>query len=273
MIITKIYGGLGNQMFQYAIGRSLSINKNKKLYLESSSFSSYKLRNYQLDIFNINVSIINRFYLKFLLFFKLAKKVKEQEPFFKKDGEIPLGHIIFLDGYWQCEDYFKDIRKELLEDFKLKVDLDSENKKILNLIKSKNSVSLHVRRGDYVENSKTNQVHGTCSLDYYKKAIEYIKKNVKNPHFFIFSDDIDWCKENIKLRKEESFFVDINSPEKGYFDLELMKNCKHFIIANSSFSWWGAWLSENSKKIIIAPKQWLRSKDEGELVPKSWIRL
>ena len=148
---------------------------------------------------------------------------------------------------------------------------DEENQLILDKILETNSVSLHIRRGDYVSLDYVNKIHGVCALDYYKRAIEYITKRVNPPHFFLFSDDIDWVVENLKM--EHPFtVVDINKG-KGWLDMNLMKQCKHNIIANSSFSWWGAWLNENPQKIIIAPEKWTARKQKCDIVPLGWVKL
>jgi hypothetical protein len=137
-------------------------------------------------------------------------------------------------------------------------------------------VSVHIRRGDYVTNSHTNAVHGTCSLEYYENAINYISEKVKAPHFFVFSDDYKWALENFKNRSYPVTCIS-NNADKNYEDLTLMYNCKHHIIANSSFSWWGAWLNPNEDKIVIGPKQWFKSKkqstDTKDVMPKEWVKM
>ena len=156
----------------------------------------------------------------------------------------------------------------------LKVPLGSRNKELLSLIRTVNSVSLHIRRGDYVSNPDTNSALGTCSLEYYRHCIEHIASNVENPHFFLFSDDINWVRDNLKI-KYPTTVVDGNSADTNYADLHLMSNCKHNIIANSSFSWWGAWLNNNPDKIIIAPKIWFANSPltPKEIIPENWLKL
>ena len=144
--------------------------------------------------------------------------------------------------------------------------------KYLNLIKNKNSVAIHIRRGDYLNNPKVRYVHGILKEDYYKKSISYLKKRVKNPFFFIFSDDVELVKKTFFFFNKEKFiFIDAKSSINA---LHLMSNCKHFIIANSTFSWWGAWLSKNKHKIICAPKKWLRAKiSTPDIIPDSWVKI
>jgi hypothetical protein len=178
----------------------------------------------------------------------------------------------YFGGYYQTEKYFADLREELLEDFSLNVELGFKNEKMLEKIKNCESISLHIRRGDYLKRIDT---YGTCSIEYYKNAIERILKNanLQAPVIFVFSDDYKWVKENLKF-PYETIYADINSSDKGYFDLELMKNCKHNVIANSSFSWWGAWLNENPDKIVVAPKPWFKYlKTDGDLIPENWTQL
>jgi len=177
----------------------------------------------------------------------------------------------YYNGYFQNESYFKNEREAILKCFSSKNPLDEKNQLVLNKITETNSVSLHVRRGDYVTLESASKFHGVCPLEYYEKAIAHIAKRVDNPHFFLFSDDIDWVIKNMKI--EHPFtIVDFNQG-KGWLDLELMKHCKHNIIANSSFSWWGAWLNENTQKIVIAPKKWNTQNKKCEIIPNEWIKL
>ena len=136
------------------------------------------------------------------------------------------------------------------------------------------SVCIHIRRGDYVEDIITNQFHGVCNLDYYYRSIEYIASKIKNPYFFVFSDDPLWVKQNLIL-KYPCDYIDQNFGKKDYEDMRVISKCKHNIIANSSFSWWGAWLNINPNKIVIAPKNWFKSKaiNTKDLIPESWFKI
>jgi len=268
-------------MFQYALGKNLALKNNTILKFDVSELEQDKLRNYELAIFNIPGNIASRFTMMFVRMFnnRIVSKIlaqyylyiKQQDIYFNEKILLKKGNI-YLDGYWQSENYFKEIRKIIIEDFRIRYKPDKRNNSMIGIIKNSNSVCIHIRRGDYINNTKTNKFHGACSLKYYYNAIEIVVKKVRNPSFFIFSDDHQWAKTNLKLEYPTTY-VDINSSEKGYEDLRLMSNCKHFIIANSSFSWWGAWLSNNPNKIVCAPKRWFRSIDEGDIVPKSWIRV
>ncbi|MCK4744844.1 alpha-1,2-fucosyltransferase, partial [Candidatus Parcubacteria bacterium] len=195
---------------------------------------------------------------------------KEQHSHFDSKILKLIGNI-YLDGYWQSEKYFKNIENSIRKEFTLKNDLQLKAKKLLRKIKNTESISIHIRRNDYISHKPANQYHGVCHLSYYKKAINVIIKKIDDPHFFVFSDDIDWCKKNLKI-KFPTIFVEGN---KDYEDLILMSKCKHNIIANSTFSWWGAWLNNNPNKIVIAPKKWFRKKsiNTKDLIPKTWIKI
>ncbi len=286
MIISKIIGGLGNQFFQYAVARKLAYELNTELYLDITGYKNQEnitQREFHLDKYHSEFKIADSeifsrkkitkvFKYRLLNFFynnQFLLKINEKDKYFHPLN-ISKNDDIYLNGYWQSEEYFKNIRNIILNEFRLKQELNSKNKKMLNKIKKNNSVTVHFRRTDYVSDKKTNQFHGVCSKNYYKNAVEILNNKIRNPHYFIFSDDINWCKKNVRLDKNQTF-VDINS--EGYLDFELMKNCKHFIIANSTFSWWGAWLSTNKNKLVIAPQQWFNKKDEGDTIPRTWIRI
>jgi len=285
LIISRLTGGLGNQMFQYAIAKSLAKKNNDTFKLDISFYPKQTLRKYELNLFNIKENIAsdhecNQLRGKEDFLFKVFKKLgfekrpnsyyKEKEIAIFDDNIFHLKGDIYLDGYWQNENYFKDIRNDILKNFTLKQDISKEAKNYLEQIKNSNSVSLHIRRGDYVQNIDTNKTHGICDINYYKKAIKYIRDNVSNPIFYIFSDDIKWCKENFNFLEKKIF---IDKTKSALEDLELMKNCKYNIIANSTFSWWGAWLNENKEKIVIAPKTWWSVRPNKTIVSKNWIIL
>jgi len=285
MIITNVYGGLGNQMFQYAFGKSLAYKQNKQLLIDNSIFDQYELRKFLLDKFNLSYAIATKDEIKQ---YELSNKFKryflrhinsyipfKSNYFFEKkefcfDKEVFNSSSKYFAGYWQSFKYFSQIRELLLKEFTLVEPIDQQNLILQNKIINNSSVSLHIRRGDYIILSKNKSGQALCPISYYEKAIKYIGQNVENPYFFIFSDDIQWVKENLPIQYNAEF-IDINSkaPEK---DLILMKNCKDNIIANSSFSWWGAWLNENPKKIVIAPKMWMNDMESSDdLIESDWI--
>lgn len=292
MIISNIIGGLGNQMFQFATGRALSIHTKQSLALDISGFNSYPLHNgFELQrVFKLPSSVasesdiakvIGRFpalAIRIGLPSKYCKLIARhnyiKEPSFKYwDGLLELPGNHYLDGYWQSEKYFKDFSEQIRRDFVFRSEMTEANKSIALQIKDSCSVSCHIRRGDYVANIKAYQTHGVCSLDYYANSIDLIRAKLISPRFFIFSDDQDWVKSNLTF-PENSVFVGGNHGIHSFRDMQLMSLCKHHIIANSSFSWWGAWLNPNESKIIIAPKKWFSvAIDDGDLIPDSWIRL
>ena len=181
---------------------------------------------------------------------------------------------LYLDGYWQSEKYFVSYRDDLLKAFTLKADLHEQTLRYRKMIEESKAVSLHIRRGDYISNPHTNSVHGTCSLEYYKKAVNQITKRVKNPHFYIFSDDLAWTKENLSFIKVVTF-VELDEKIPDHEEMYLMSWCQHNIIANSSFSWWGAWLNQNPHKTVIAPKKWFNDTtiNTNDLIPEDWLCL
>ena len=283
MIIVKITGGLGNQLFQYALGRAQSLKLNCDLVLDISFYSRQTLRKYELDRFNIKARLATKAELEksgagthFIarIIRKLGltsvfypKYIKELESirYVSKIDECTSGS--YLEGYWQNPQYFEEYKKVLCEDFEPVESISATAIRWLEKIKNSESVSLHVRRGDYVENAHTNSVHGVCSLEYYRKAIAHVQQTIETPAFYIFSDDIHWCKDNFGFINNANFVDDTNT---AIDDLILMKNCKANIIANSTFSWWAAWLSNT--EITIYPKAWFNDAPRNlvSLFPVGW---
>jgi len=276
MVITKISGGLGNQMFQYAIAKSIAIKNNDKFSLDVSFYPKQTLRKYELNLFNIEEDLQNAENI----FDKIKRKLGfiSKEYFIEKEIAVFDKEVfdykdkIILDGYWQNEKYFKDIKDEIVKDFIPKNSISDEAKEYLRLIKSLMSVSLHIRRGDYVQDNTTNINHGICGIEYYKEAIKYFENKYTNITFFIFSDDIAWCKENFEFIDNKVF---VDNTKSAIDDLELMKNCKYNIIANSTFSWWGAWLNDNKNKVVVSPKQWFTKKEwqDKNIACDDWIKI
>ena len=261
MIISKIQGGLGNQMFQWAYGRYLSYKYQKELRLDSN-FYSFKVpgmpqREFLLSKFpNIKPNTDLKISLN-------GPVYKIEDNFTFKEIPNPLESNYYLDGYWQSEKYFKEIESLIREDFK------PSDETIDKLLKTplidKNTISLHIRRTDYVT---SNGYHPVQTIEYYKKAIDIIGDY---DYIFVFSDDLKWCKENLNF--ENMIFID------GFTDIEdlyLMSMCKNNIIANSSFSWWGAWLNTNPDKKVIAPIRWfgdMAKINTSDIIPDSWIKI
>ncbi|MBW7675616.1 alpha-1,2-fucosyltransferase [Chryseobacterium chendengshani] len=293
MVAVELIGGLGNQMFQYATAKALSLHRNELLLLDSRLFDNYKLHSYSLNHFNIEASVVkNNLPLKtpsfskrvihkilqkldaFILKNKVFSIYQEKDLRFDKTLFKTNKKNIYLKGYFQSEKYFLRFEDEIRRDFEIITALKKETRDMLKIIEAGDSVSLHIRRGDYISNANANAVHGTCNLDYYHRAITIIQEKIKDPAFFIFSDDIDWAKENLKI-DNTIYFVDFNDSSTNYEDIKLMSACKHNIIANSSFSWWGAWLNSSKNKIVIAPSKWFNTDklNSEDIIPESWMKI
>jgi len=286
MIIVNIKGGLGNQMFQYALGKHLTLKNNDELKLDTESIIRANeigniYRPFALSDLNIKKEIATTEEIKSLKYpYGILSKVWRQFSFkilrrfnvlFNPSVLNGTGNI-YLDGYWQSPNYFRDIRDVLLEEFTLTAALSTEAASYANTISEKVAVSLHVRRGDYVTNPRVLKEYGVCSIEYYKRAIEHIESSVDSPTYFVFSDDIEWVEENLPLAGNTVFVKgkDVTDTE----ELTLMSKCQHNIIANSSYSWWGAWLNQNQNKIVVAPTPWFeREPYDKDLIPNSWIQL
>ena len=288
MVLVQLNGGLGNQLFQYALGRRIAIDRGVELRFETAAFEIQN-REYKLHHFNVkgspaSMNEIERFIRReqnpwLLMVSQLwnAKKryyrriiVDEQAVPFDKNI-LKVSEDVFLRGYWQSEKYFKAIEPVLREDLTLKTPPSGLNPGLAQQIRSCTAISLHVRRGDYVTDSATNQTHGALSVEYYQTAADVILRCIPDATFFIFSDDIPWTKENLNI-KSPTIFVNHNDEMTDYEDLRLMSLCRHHVIANSSFSWWGAWLNPNRKKMVIAPKKWYSiDVDTKDLIPEDWM--
>lgn len=289
MVVVKLIGGLGNQMFQYATGLALAKKHNTELFLDTEALRSpagtHSPRIFELDHFAIKASIagatqLNTFDLKSsgwlnrikLLFPNLFSKLifNENKPNFQKVF-LKLPPDTYLNGYWQDARYFDHIRKDLMADFELK----EENNSYLQLKKQileNTSVSIHVRRGDYVSFPAAAEFHGNLSLDYYKKAMQAIESTLKHCRYFMFSDDPSWCEEHFGFLKDLTI-VSKNAGLTAQEELKLMSHCTHHIMANSSFSWWAAWLNQHDTKIVIAPAKWYSKTPTEKLGLKepNWI--
>ena len=276
----KLTGGLGNQMFQFATGFATAKKNNVRLSLDLSYINQRQLFNgFELEkVFDIysKVSFLNKgLSFKSINFKEILNKIditfyNFKEPHFHYTSNIlDIPKHSFLDGYWQSELYFKNYSKEIKKIFNFSNQLDKQNHLIANDISKNNSISIHIRRGDFL--LKRNNNHNIDLKDYYLKAIDKSSKCFKNPKYFIFTDDPLWVTENFIL-DYSYIIVDVNYGTKSFFDMYLMSLCKSNIIANSSFSWWSAWLNNNKDKIVYAPKDWFNDKSicTDHLIPNSW---
>ncbi|MDP1949141.1 MAG: alpha-1,2-fucosyltransferase [Nitrospirota bacterium] len=275
-------------MFQYAAGRALALANGCQLKLDISGFNNYGLHNgYELELFDIKAEIASVAEVSQLVGLspRIAKFVRERCGLGKKSyclernfcfdvgffGNTP---PLYLDGYWQSSKYFESCAAEIREEFTFSSDLLDKNLELARLIGQVNSVSIHIRRGDYVASQATSKVLGFVGLEYYKLAMRRIFNEVSAPWFFVFSDDLAWAKNNLGL-SDRVTFVDHNRGATSYKDMRMMGLCQHHIIANSSFSWWAAWLNPSPVKIVIAPQRWFSSGDldARDLLPDGWIKL
>jgi hypothetical protein len=287
MIVVDLTGGLGNQMFQYAAGKYLATRLDTELKLNLNWFESNTKgtsRNFMLDKLCVDFQSINHneiaqfrpTSLTGKVFLK-ARKLFGNISFLTEYQLNPYNHEfdtcnknVYLQGYWQSEKYFLPIRELLIKEFQPKL-VSEQAKEYLRKINSSNSLALHVRRGDYVSNQKSNNYHGICEISYYQSAYKLAREKQNIESTFIFSDDIKWCEMNLDFISNTIFIKKCLEEE----DIFLMSKCNHHIIANSSFSWWGAWLCENPNQTVIAPEKWFGNVniDTKDLYPDHWIKL
>ena len=290
-----IYGGLGNQMFQYALNIALN-EKGKKSEIMFTEFFydphhngfnlgkafSLKLpfpqKVYNYLLLNGGFFIKNRIcvYLFKRLIPRYKKMKFEHSTFYEKkefvyDVDVFKEQTALLVGTWQAEAYFRGIEQKIRSEFIFRTPEDIVNRKVIDEILNCNSVSIHIRRGDYFK-AEWAQTHAVIKdAVYYNHAIGYLNERVSDARFFIFSDDIIWAKENLKL--SNCRFIDYNTGANSYIDMYLMSLCRHNIIANSTFSWWGAWLNNTPNKIVIAPERWLNSINCEAIYPSEWVKM
>jgi hypothetical protein len=288
MIIIKMFGGIGNQMFQFALYKNL-INSNIEVYIDDTSFmpswDSEKVR--IINIFqNVDYPQASKKMIELLgdvnvsTFDKIRRKLFHKKTHFKEQ-KFPFNHLMlslegnyYLEGFWQSEKYFYTIKDKVSNSFKFPDVMECKNKDIINKILQENSISIHIRKGP---SYRRKIYEGVCESEYYRKCIEILRQKIDKPQFYIFSDNITWCRENLSFLK--AIYIDWN-PCVGnncYLDMQLMSLCRHNIIANSSYSWWGAWLNRNPAKVVIGPERWFNSDspkfDTRDIMPESWIRV
>lgn len=286
LIVARLIGGLGNQFFQYAAGRVLALRHGAVLKLDIADFAGYDLRPYELDKYPIQAEIASPTDLQ--IFDGLGKNgapagtrrsgsagLYYREPHFHFDpavsGQLP---PVYIDGYWQSARYFHHIADLIRSELTPLAKLEPDNEAMLGRIVNSNAVSVHIRRGDYVTNLVTAKYHGSASLNYYRKAMQWMVERVSDPAFFVFSDDPDWVRDNFRF-EGTLVQVTVNGPDRGFRDVQLMSACKHHILANSSFSWWGAWLNPSVDKIVVAPTPWFLGNPAStqDLLPSGWTSL
>ena len=286
-------GGNGNQMFQYAAGLALAKLHNTELFLDinylldkSKRLHRHEHRDYALTMFNISGKIAsNQQIAQFTTprvgnkyIYHLKKRIHKEHNVFK-DGDLTstqsfysLPNDVYLDGYWQNVKYFADIIDELKREFTFQKELPKECNDIYEEIQKTNSVCVMFRKGDFVNHP----ILDVVGIDFYAEALKELSKKLNSPKLFIFSDDIPWCQENFKPKGFQYEFVDqsLTGPNAEYY-LQMIVACNHFIIPNSTFGWWGAWLSDNKEKVIITPKIWFKGQtaDINPIIPEGWITI
>lgn len=289
MIYTQLKGGLGNQLFQYASGRAAASRTGANLILDCSWFgriSRYDTpRQFELHRYPIEARIAND---KETRICKLhshpilgrlgiawggVSKMTEQSSRQLQIHEVRTGKV-YLEGYWQKHRYFDPIKPELERTIAVPTSaLSTTNKQIAEMISASQSVAMHIRRGDYVSNPLASRIHAVCSPEYYERALEKMTELCGPLTPFVFSDDIGWVRAHVRLPRT-TIFVTKDAPGEPHEELELMRRCRTHIIANSTFSWWGAYLGANSEQVVIAPRKWFKdARAVRELVPETWISI
>ncbi|MDB5813272.1 MAG: hypothetical protein JWN23_389 [Rhodocyclales bacterium] len=290
-VIVALKGGLGNQLFEYAAGLALASRRGAELVLDVSSFSDPRARHFALGPFELPERIQQRafrFWSRGGFCDAVLRRLSRRFGWTRggvpvhyenssrgfDDSVLTLEAPILLDGYFQSEQYFCDYAALLRERLSVPRHLHEASRQLMHLIRACDAICIHVRRGDYISNPVANQFHGLCGMDYYRRGVELVAEKLGAPHCFVFSDDPQWVRENMSLPFPTTV-VDINGEDQAHQDLWLMAACRRFVIANSSLSWWGAWLSSHIDKQVVAPKQWFKgsTQDTSELVPADWIRV
>ena len=290
MVIVRLMGGLGNQMFQYAAGRRMALAHKVPLELDVSWFAGSLDRVYSLHALDIPEAFATPEEVRQLrgpstngiarLAFRLRRRWRIGYPWtwIHERGLSPFdrrvldaGERTYLDGYWQSEKYFDDVADTIRREFTIKVPPDARSREIAAQVAATDSVSVHVRRGDYVADPQKSQARNVCTPDYYERSVRRVAEACGNPHLFLFSDDPDWVARKLRFAHPTTLVRHGSDHE----DLRLMSLCRHHIIANSSFSWWGAWLDPRPDKLVLAPGRWMNDPrvDDRDVVPPGWIRM
>jgi hypothetical protein len=284
VIIVQLKGGLGNQLFQYVAGRRLSLTLGVPLKLDISFYKRHSQRTYELDQFCIEAGIATpwevaswrgpRFLTRITQPLGLVPRLVLERAFEFDPAILHLGDGRYLDGYWQSYRYFADVAPQIRRECSVRTPASDADHKLLDRMARCEAVCLHVRRGDYVSNSVVRKVHGLCEPDYYRRAVENIAARLRAPELFVFSDDMPWVRQNLEWDLPTTH-VEHHGPDSAPLELRLMAGCRHFVLANSSLSWWAAWLSANENPIVYAPRRWFADStiNTADLTPPAWHRL
>jgi len=290
MITSRILGGIGNQLFQYAAGLAVASRLGAGLQLDRSWFANRDARAYRLDAFAITAGEASDQALR-------EAGIRYPGPIVRSLSRVGLGRLAevrgyvtepaftywpgilelrdgaCISGYWQSERYFEEVAEAVRREFAFRREPDPENRRTLDAIRDCEAVAIHVRRGDYAANPRTRDYHGTAPLEYYQAAVRRMQSATRDPVFFVFSDDAAWVEQNLRV-SARTVYVTHNGLARDVEDLRLMSACRHHVIANSTFSWWGAWLADSPGQRVIAPERWFRSgPDTRDLIPARWERM
>lgn len=286
-VTVGLSGGLGNQMFQYAAGRSLAIRLDAPLRLDNTWFLCRKARSYALGNFAVQATIQSSElpvpeFLKSLES-RIARRWGKRrmgveifrEPHFHfSSAFLHLKSPVFLEGYWQSERYFDSCREVIASDFALRGTMPEPCADMVEQIRAIDAICVHIRRGDYVSDPVAARVHELCPPDYYQRGLALAASELTNPHGFVFSDDPSWARQHFHAPFPLTI-VDLNGPQDAHWDLHLMSACQNFVIANSSLSWWAAWLGGSPQKLVVAPQSWFKGsgKNMTDLIPAGWVQI
>ena len=285
VIIIEVAGGLGNQMFQYALYQKY-LHMGKAVKLDLFSYENPKSMPFELDLFHLPYDVDTKKersgYMdqKRLSVYRILDQISGRPKHSYYAEKLDVGYQpeilnfenTYLSGYWQCEKYFMDFRQDVLDLFQFPdQQINLASRSLQEQMRREQAVAVHVRRGDYLLPENSRKYGNICTLQYYKNAMQYMKKRVPDARFYFFSNDPGWVREN--LATGDSVIVDCNHGKENYLDMYLMSQCSHNIIANSSFSWWGAWLNQNPDKIVMSPQRWFSHLEFSDAICEGWIRI
>jgi hypothetical protein len=297
MILVRLMGGLGNQMFQYATAKAISIRNNSPLkvdltLLEMGKQMAHEIvthRDLDLDIFQMKIDFASKSEIEYFngkVYKSVFGKVLNRLQLYLRKGQLVLengrgfnsnvtklaGNVCLVGG-WQSEKYFKEFETEIRNDFKFKNPILEISNELLNEIQKNEAVCVNVRRGDYVTSPIYSKEVGALPAEYYNEGMKLITEKIPSAVFYVFSDDLEWCKANLKNENNLVFVEHEQAGKKFSNYLQLMTKCKYFVIPNSTFGWWGAWLSSYDNKIVVAPKMWTidLTVRPWDIIPEGWI--
>lgn len=289
MNIVQIHSGLGNQMFQYAFYLALKqycpmTKIDASIFAHRPSHNGYELeRIFALSAQHASIEERNKMadvgkdwwtVVRHAIGWRRKTDgviISEPDPALGWREDLLHVENAYLQGYWQTEKYFAQVADRVREEFTFRLPLSFADEALAHDIRSKNSVSVHIRRGDYLKERRRAD-YEVCTALYYRRAVEYVQSKVASPVFYVFSDEPEWGREQ-QIFPEGTVFVSGHTAAQSYIDMQLMSMCRHHVIANSSFSWWGAWLGQQDDTIVVAPSMWFRYRQRPDIIPENWIKI